>query len=212
MIEKEVKKMKKENYMTILGIENTTLSSRKQIERECLNILESNDMGDNKSLEMFFSNKERYKLIYILENERTIAFAVYEKIISLSIIYIHGIFVKKEKQSMGIGKLLMEEILKNDIAIYIVAKTRNPRIYEIISKYSSKNRIYPNIIYNIFITPVIYYILLNNEYTSKVTPNLRLKENFKEPFQKSRDKRVEEFFAKLEEREFQIIIGHIKNI
>lgn len=212
MIEKEVKKMKKENYMTILGIENTTLSSRKQIERECLNILESNYMGDNKSLEMFFSNKDRYKLIYILENERTIAFAVYEKIISLSIIYIHGIFVKKEKQSMGIGKLLMEGILKNNRAIYIVAKTRNPRIYEIISKYSSKNRIYPNIIYNIFMTPVIYYILLNNEYTSKVTPNLRLKENFKEPFQKSRDKRVEEFFAKLEEREFQIIIGHIKNI
>jgi hypothetical protein len=92
MIEKEVKKMKKGNYMTILGIENTTLSSRKQIERECLNILESNDMEDNKSLEMFFSNKERYKLIYILENERTIAFAVYEKIISLSL-YIFMVFL-----------------------------------------------------------------------------------------------------------------------
>lgn len=199
-------------WSIIFGKDNDW-KNKENITKECFRVAKNANfpMDLMDVSEHLFANKT-CKRIYVMSNENKImGFAVYDVLNNLDTVHIHGIIIDKFAQGYGLSKIIIEEILKKEKCLYLTAKTHNPRVYELLSKFAkTKLDIYPNTINN-FIPQEIYYLVKKNKYLFNVDLMLIVRNayNDEKVIQKCRDEKIKEIFSELNIRDAQAIIVRI---
>jgi len=118
--------------------------------------------GNRKNL-ICFARDEKWELW---------AYSIFQYIERAEMLYVHGIIIHPDYQSTGLSKKMILTVAEKAHPKYIMARTHNPRIYEMMSKLA-EGSIYPN--HNTAIPKEIMEIVRSCEGTKDANENMVIK-------------------------------------
>lgn len=184
-------------------------SEKELVTRRCLEIAErANFPTDYEDMYSHLFENENAELFMVINDSNEIfGFATFDYDKETNTAYLHGIIIHPDIQGMGFSVKLIQEAINKFKNNFLMARTHNPRVYEMMSRVSYDGIVFPNI--NVEEIPLdVWNVVLSNEATKNADENLIVREAYPDEkvIQDVRNKEIQKFFSRLNPRDAQVIV------
>lgn len=184
-------------------------SEKELVTRRCLEIAERAKFPTDYEdmYEHLFENENAELFMVINDSNEIFGFATFDYDKETNTAYLHGIIIHPDIQGMGFSVKLIQEAINKFKNNFLMARTHNPRVYEMMSRVSYDGIVFPNI--NVEEIPLdVWNVVLSNEATKNADENLIVREAYPDEkvIQDVRNKEIQKFFSRLNPRDAQVIV------
>lgn len=184
-------------------------SEKELVTRRCLEIAERAKFPTDYEdmYEHLFENENAELFMVIDDSNEIFGFATFDNDKETSTAYLHGIIVHPDIQGIGFSVKLIQEAINKFKNNFLMARTHNPRVYEMMSRVSYDGIIFPNT--NAKEVPLeIWNVVLSHEATKHADENLIVRDAYPDEkvIQDVRNEEIQNVFSKLNPRDAQVIV------
>lgn len=184
--------------------------NQEQVTKRCLEIANAAKFPtDYKDMyEHLFENEDAELFMLIDKNEEIYGFATCDNTTSDNNTYLHGIIIHPEVQGKGFGVKLLQEIIKKDGNEFLMARTHNPRVYEMMSRVAcNSTSIFPKIDKN-EIPQKIWNVIRSHPATKHADKDLVVRDAYPDEkiMQEVINERIQTIFRRLNPTDAQVIV------
>ena len=189
-------------------------SNKAVIAKQCLEIANAAKFPtDYDDVFSHLFGNENYTICMVYDdNNLIVGFSVFAKLEEINTLYLHGIVLHPKAQGKGLSFKMIQKIIDEANLSFLSARTRNPRMFETITKFAcSSNYCYPNLD-NKEIPAHIFKLVKNNPFTNDADELLICRNAYpdKKLTQSFRDKRISSIFKQLNAKDAQVIVVKTK--